>query len=103
MLDGDTTAFKAISEIICGTNVDVFGRCNAYSVRMPSVYVSKSDLIAKFDKLAVYAMSPLDVIITKMARGEDRDFEDSKDCPKFGDYGEYDIRGQPRSYPKIHA
>ena len=96
--EGDTTSFKSISERICGTVVDVFGRCSAYSVRMPDDYVSKSNLMAKFDMLAVYAMSPLDIIITKMARGEDRDFEDGKNCLEFGNYSKYDIMNRMSYY-----
>lgn len=96
--EGDTTSFKSISERVCGTVVDVFGRCSAYSVRMPDDYVFKSNLVAKLDMLAVYAMSPLDIIITKMARGEDRDFEDSKNCLEFGNYSEDDIRNRMPDY-----
>ena len=94
----DTTSFKSISEDVCGTAVDVFGRCNAYSTRMPGDYTSKSSMVAKFDRLVVHAMSPLDVIITKMARGEDRDFEYSKDCLEFGNYDKYDIKTRMSDY-----
>ena len=96
--EGDTTSFKSASERICGVVVDVFGRCRAYSVRMPADYVSKSSLMMRFDMLAVYAMNPLDIIITKMARGEDRDFVDSKNCMEFGKYSEYDIKNRMSDY-----
>ena len=96
--EGDTASFEIVAKDICNTHVDVFGRCNAYSTQMPDDYVYKSTKVASFDKMMVYAMNPLDVILTKMARGYNRDYDDSEFCLKFGGYGASDIISRMKDY-----
>ncbi|MBT5021712.1 hypothetical protein HOK51_08650 [Candidatus Woesearchaeota archaeon] len=40
--------------------------------------LNKSKFIESFGKIKLYALNPLDIIISKLARGDDRDFEDIK-------------------------
>ena len=96
--EGDTTEFAIIARDVCGTNVDVFGRCNAYSTQMPDDYVYRSTKIVSFDKMDVYAMDLLDVVLTKMARGESRDYDDSRLCLKFGAYDKSKIVKRMQDY-----
>ena len=96
--EGDTTSFKETVKDVYGHDTDIFGRCFAYKTKMPGDYLDKSIKIAGFNRLTVYAMDPLDVIITKMSRGEERDFEDCKHCLRHNNYAENTIRDRMNDY-----
>lgn len=92
--EGDMTGFGDVY----GTKVDTFGAGQSYTTRMPSDYIRHSAKIMQLEKLFLLAMDPLGVIITKMARGLPRDFEDSAVCVTNKRYTAHHIKTRFDAY-----
>lgn len=61
-----------------GFHIDLFSNGYIFCVQMPEDYAKISREIKNFGKLRLLAISPYDLIITKLARGDGRDFSDIK-------------------------
>ncbi|MFH1668991.1 MAG: nucleotidyltransferase [Candidatus Woesearchaeota archaeon] len=59
-----------------GLFFDLFEGSNILGTALLSDFVSKSKFIRSFDNIELYTMSLDDIIISKLARGDPRDFDD---------------------------
>lgn len=61
-----------------GLRIDVFRQGYIFCTQLPSDYVEKSKLALKLDKITLKTLSLEDIIVTKLGRGDERDFQDIK-------------------------
>jgi hypothetical protein len=74
---------KALAKIIHGYKIDIYCNGEIFSQHLPEDYVEKAILIKKkFNNIKLYSIHPLDIVVTKIGRLNERDFEDIKDCIK---------------------
>ena len=74
---------KALAKTIHGYKIDLFCNGEIFSQHLPSNYVDKSIPIKiKFNNINLYSIHPLDIVVTKIGRLNERDWEDIKDCIK---------------------
>jgi len=59
-----------------GIAIDVYSDGYIFCVQLPSDYAEKAKKIREMGKIELYVLSPIDLIITKAARFNDRDRED---------------------------
>ena len=59
-----------------GIEVDVYAEGYIFCVQLPEDYAKRAVKIKEMQKLTVYTLNPLDLVITKAARFSDRDRED---------------------------
>ena len=72
---------KAKDKVVHGYRVDVYQNGAIFTQQLPEDYVNKSIPIKiKFEKINLYSIHPLDIVVTKIGRLNERDFEDIKDC-----------------------
>lgn len=56
--------------------IDIYSGGYIFAVQLPADYKEKATLIKEMEKIALFALSPLDLIVTKAARFNQRDDED---------------------------
>lgn len=61
-----------------GLRIDLFKWGYIFCTQLPSDYVKKSKLALKLDKITLKTLSLEDIIVTKLGRGDERDFMDIK-------------------------
>ncbi len=61
-----------------GLRIDLFKQGYIFCTHLPSDYVEKSKLALKLDKITLKTLSLEDIIVTKLGRGDERDFMDIK-------------------------
>lgn len=71
---------KALGAIPHGYRIDIFTDGMVFSQKLPADYSKKSILIKRFGKIRLYALQPVDIIVTKIGRLNERDIQDIKDC-----------------------
>ncbi len=71
---------RALNSVPHGYRIDIFRDGFVFSQKLPEDYIQKSILIRKFKSIRLYALHPLDIIVTKIGRLNERDTEDIKDC-----------------------
>ena len=85
-MDFDVTAAdfpalkKALAAVPHGYRIDVFTGGLIFSQQLPEDYLQKTIPVASFRNIQVRALRPLDIIVTKIGRLNQRDEEDIKDC-----------------------
>ena len=82
--DEDYMEFTKILEIVVhGFKVDIYKDGAVFSQILPADYIKKSKTIkTKMENIDLKALSPLDIVVTKIGRLNDRDKEDIKTCIK---------------------
>jgi hypothetical protein len=77
------SALKAIPH---GFKIDIFREGMIFSQQLPEDHFKKSILIKTgFKNIMLYALHPLDIVVTKIGRLNERDLQDIKACiEKFG-------------------
>ena len=74
---GDRSSFKQKCDAIVRGLVDAFDEGMAFVTPVPPDYVAKSTYQRSFPNIELYAMDPVDIVITKMSRGNEKDKQDS--------------------------
>src|SRR5438445_1101735 len=80
----DYTEFTRILEIVPhGFKVDTYNDGAVFSQILPTDYIKKSKTIkTKMENIDLKALSPIDIVVTKIGRLNDRDKEDIETCIK---------------------
>ena len=74
---------KALSKVIHGYDVDLYSNGQIFTQQLPQDYKTKAILIKeKFSNIKLYSIHPVDIVVTKIGRLNERDFEDITDCIK---------------------
>lgn len=78
----DLEIFRRAKKIINpGFRIDVFLGSQIFSQKIPDDYEKIAiRLNAGFEKVSLFALHPLDIVVTKIGRLNDRDIEDIKTC-----------------------
>lgn len=64
-----------------GFKIDLFTDGFIFSQQLPDDYLDKRQLIdEKFNKIRLYAIAPIDIVVTKISRSLPRDIEDIAVC-----------------------
>lgn len=71
---------KAIAQIQHGYKIDIWLDGSIFSQNLPDDYLEKSIPIANFKHIQLKALHPLDIIVTKIGRLDERDIEDTESC-----------------------
>lgn len=71
---------KAISSTPHGFKIDTWDDGMVFSQILPSDYLEKSVKIKTFKNIILLALNPLDIIVTKIGRLNDRDLQDIQKC-----------------------
>jgi hypothetical protein len=74
--------FKKILERLGhGYKIDLYADGLVFSQQLPGDYTQKRILIkTNYKNIKLYALHPLDIVVTKLGRLNDRDIEDIKTC-----------------------
>ncbi|MDD4251151.1 MAG: DUF6036 family nucleotidyltransferase [Candidatus ainarchaeum sp.] len=74
---------KALKKTIHGYKIDIYCNGEIFSQHLPLDYIKKAIKIkTSFKNIILYSIHPIDIIVTKIGRLNDRDWEDIKDCIK---------------------
>ncbi|WNZ28666.1 MAG: hypothetical protein IAX21_08395 [Candidatus Bathyarchaeota archaeon] len=71
---------KAVSNIPHGLKIDVWDDGIIFSQILPSDYLQKSVKIKEYENIKLLALNPVDIIVTKIGRSNDRDLQDIQLC-----------------------
>jgi len=84
MNDADLTELERILKSTPhGFKVDLYKNGLIFSQQLPKDYVSKLILIpADLMRIKLYALNPVDIVVTKIGRLNDRDIQDIESCIK---------------------
>ena len=81
----DFPVLKTALNIPHGYRIDVFTNGLIFSQQLPGDYREKSISIKNFKNIRLLALHPIDIVVTKIGRLNERDKEDIKSCiKKFG-------------------
>jgi hypothetical protein len=75
-----------------GYRIDYFNDGDIFGITLPDGYLKKSIPIKKFKRIELRALSPIDIVITKIGRLNDRDKQDINSCIKRFRLSENQIR-----------
>lgn len=74
---------QAVGHVQPGFKVDAWPNGQVFSQFLPADYLKRSDRIkTHLDHIDLRALAPLDIVVTKLGRLDERDFEDIKACIK---------------------
>lgn len=73
---------KSVKRVQPGIRVDAWPNGQVFSQFLPSDYLSKSRRIRRVGKIELKALSPVDIVATKIGRLDERDLDDIKACVK---------------------
>jgi hypothetical protein len=59
-----------------GTMIDVYAQGYIFCVQLPDDYIQQSKEIKSLNKIKLFSLNPIDLVITKTARLNERDLED---------------------------
>jgi len=78
----DYKEFKnALAKTIHGYRIDIYSDGLIFTQQLPQDYEDKAIPIkSNFNKINLYSIHPVDIVVTKIGRLNERDFEDIKDC-----------------------
>jgi Nucleotidyltransferase of unknown function (DUF6036) len=88
--DVDTFA-RAVKSVQPGFRVDLWPNGQVFSQFLPSDYLSKSRRIKVLRKIELRALAPVDIVVTKIGRLDQRDLDDIKMCVKRFSLGKGDV------------
>lgn len=81
---------KALASVPHGFKIDVWTDGSVFSQSLPDDYLEKSIEIANFRHILLKALQPVDIIVTKIGRLDNRDVQDIEACIKRYDFKESD-------------
>lgn len=73
---------RAVKRVQPGFRVDAWPNGQVFSQFLPSDYLRRSRPIKKLRRIEVRALAPVDIVVTKMGRLDQRDSDDVKMCIK---------------------
>ena len=74
---------KALSRTIHGYRIDIYADGLIFTQQLPPDYEKKAIKIeTKLKNIKLYSIHPLDIVVTKIGRLNERDWEDIQDCIK---------------------
>ena len=73
---------KALAKVPHGFKIDVWSDGLVFSQILPTDYLEKSVEIAHFQHVLLRALQPIDIVVTKIGRLDDRDVQDIEACIK---------------------
>lgn len=94
---GSMADVESAINTINGPPTDLFSAGVVFNNPLPANYVSRVKYVGMFGRMTVYAMDPLDVIMTKVARADRKDIGDIRACAARG-YTANDVIGAARAY-----
>ena len=65
-----------------GLKIDIYEDGWVFSQGLPSDYLERSIKIKEFDNIILLALHPIDIVVTKIGRLDDRDMQDIERCIK---------------------
>ncbi|MEM0360612.1 MAG: DUF6036 family nucleotidyltransferase [Candidatus Diapherotrites archaeon] len=90
--DRETIA-KAIKNLASGYRIDLFSNGLVFSQQLPEDYAEKAIPVRKkFEYIELLALSPLDIIVSKIARLSERDWQDIQACIKKAKLSKEQVR-----------
>ena len=72
----------AVKRVQPGFRVDAWPNGQVFSQFLPSDYLNKSRRIKKLRRVELRALAPVDIVVTKIGRLDQRDLDDIKMCRK---------------------
>lgn len=94
---GSMADVEAAIDAVNGPPTDLFSAGTVFNNTLPADYMSRAEYVGRFGRMTIYAMSPLDVIMTKIARADGKDMDDIRACSMYG-YTANDVIGAAMSY-----
>jgi hypothetical protein len=73
---------KALAKVPHGFKIDAWSDGLVFSQILPDDYLEKSVEIANFQHILLRALQPIDIVVTKIGRLDDRDVQDIEACIK---------------------
>ena len=73
---------KALRNTPHGFNVDCWAEGMVFSQILPEDYLTRSTLIKKMKRIHLGALNPVDIVVSKIGRLDERDKEDIQTCIK---------------------
>jgi hypothetical protein len=73
---------KALANVSHGFKIDVWSDGLVFSQILPADYLEKSIRIISFEHILLRALHPIDIVVTKIGRLEQRDIQDIEACIK---------------------
>lgn len=73
---------KAMLNVQHGLKIDIYEDGWVFSQGLPSDYLERSIKIKEFDNIILLALHPIDIVVTKIGRLDDRDMQDIERCIK---------------------
>jgi hypothetical protein len=79
-------AFRnALNIVPHGFRIDIYENGMIFSQQLPGDYSRRSIHVMDFGRIRLYALHPLDIVVTKIGRLDERDMQDIESCiKKFG-------------------
>ena len=78
---GDIAAFrKALESVPHGAKFDLYADGAVFSQLLPKDYLSRAKRIKRIGRIDLRALHPVDIIVTKAGRLDERDMEDIEAC-----------------------
>jgi len=81
---GDIELFRGILKTLPhGMDVDTWPDGQVFSQFLPPDYLSRSRKVRQLANIDLRALHPVDIVVTKVGRLDDRDKQDIQDCIRF--------------------
>lgn len=75
-----------------GYKVDRWTDGCIFCQKLPKDYLEKSEIVKEFSRIVLRALQPVDIIVTKIGRLNERDLEDIEACIKKANVSETEIK-----------
>ena len=77
----DKPEFDRVRNIVPhGFKIDVWTDGRVFCTNLPDDYLTRSSVIKNFDKISLRALHPVDIVVTKISRLNERDIQDIEAC-----------------------
>lgn len=91
----DIDLFKRVLKTVPhGMKVDTWADGRIFSQFLPSDYMMKSVKVKQFKNIDLRALHPLDIVVTKVGRLDERDERDIRDCIRAFRLSKSDVEGR---------
>jgi len=85
---------RAEKNVPHGYKIDMFLDGCIFSQNLPDDYLANSTEIANLERISLRALHPVDIVVTKIGRLDDRDLEDIEKCVKAYDLTKEQIKNR---------
>jgi len=93
--------YKRISP---GVEIDYYGSNMVFSEVLPPDYTDKaSDIMLRFKNIKIKVLNPIDIVCSKISRGNDADLEDIRDCIKVYKLKKSDVNKRAKLYSRAES